>query len=78
MRVIGTTANVIHSDFSSDGKTSGIDWAKVWDPTIPEGKVVGNVKQARFCLIHPLRPFFNGLERSKQPLMERILKFQAI
>ncbi|MFA6008010.1 MAG: hypothetical protein WC784_05235 [Candidatus Shapirobacteria bacterium] len=41
MRVIGTTANVIHPDFSATGKTSDINWAKVWDASVVDGKVIG-------------------------------------
>jgi len=41
MRVIGMTNNTIHPDFSTTGKTADIDWAKVWDASIPDGKVVG-------------------------------------
>jgi len=41
MRVIGTTANVVHTDFSATGKTSDIDWAKVWNSSIADGKQVG-------------------------------------
>jgi hypothetical protein len=41
MRVIGTTANLVHSDFSATGKTADVNWAKVWDPSIMDGKVVG-------------------------------------
>ncbi|HOV94633.1 MAG TPA: hypothetical protein PLT87_07120 [Spirochaetales bacterium] len=41
MRVIGTTSNMVHPDFSPTGKTADIDWAKVWDASIPDGKVIG-------------------------------------
>ena len=41
MRVIGATDNLIHADFSASGKAEGIDWAKVWDSSTPDGKVVG-------------------------------------
>lgn len=41
MRVIGATNNVIHTDFSASGKAADIDWAKVWNPSTPDGKVVG-------------------------------------
>ena len=40
-RVIGDTTNAIHPDFSSNGKTTGVDWAKVWDASIADGKTVG-------------------------------------
>ena len=40
-RKIGHTDNVIHPDFSKDGKATGVDWAKVWDASIADGKVVG-------------------------------------
>jgi hypothetical protein len=32
---------VIHADFSSNGKSTGVDWAKVWDASIADGKTVG-------------------------------------
>jgi hypothetical protein len=41
MRKIGHTDNVISTDFSANGKTTGVDWKKVWDTTIADGKVVG-------------------------------------
>ena len=40
-RVIGATDNTIAPDFSSNGKTTGVAWAKVWDTTIADGKVIG-------------------------------------
>jgi hypothetical protein len=40
-RKIGHSDNTIHSDFSKDGKASGVDWAKVWDASIAADKVVG-------------------------------------
>ncbi len=42
MRKIGDTSNAIHSDFSSNGKPSGVDWKKVWDTSIADGKTVGS------------------------------------
>lgn len=41
MRQIGHTDNVISPDFSSDGKVTGVNWAKVWDASIADGKQVG-------------------------------------
>ena len=41
MRVIGSTDNVIHNDFSATGKAADIDWMKVWDSSIADGKIVG-------------------------------------
>jgi len=41
MRKIGHTDNTIHPDFSSNGKSTGVDWDKVWDASIADGKVVG-------------------------------------
>lgn len=35
--------NIIHPDFSKDGTVAGVDWAKVWDPATPDGKVINNV-----------------------------------
>jgi hypothetical protein len=40
-RKIGHTDNTIHADFSSSGRPTGIDWKKVWDPSIADGKAVG-------------------------------------
>ena len=40
-RKIGHTDNIISADFSATGKTTGVDWKKVWDTTIADGKVVG-------------------------------------
>ena len=42
MRKIGHTDNQIHADFSSNGKPSGVDWAKVWNASIADGKQVGS------------------------------------
>ncbi len=41
MRKIGHTDNVIHPDFSSNGKTTGVDWKKVWNTSVADGKQVG-------------------------------------
>ena len=41
MRKIGHSDNQIHADFSSNGKPSGVDWAKVWNASIADGKQVG-------------------------------------
>jgi hypothetical protein len=41
MRKIGHTDNVIHPDFSSTGKAADVDWAKVWNSSIADGKTVG-------------------------------------
>jgi hypothetical protein len=41
-RVIGTTDNkIIHADFSSTGKVADVNWAKVWDGSIADGKQLG-------------------------------------
>ena len=40
-RVIGATDNTISTDFSSTGKVANVDWAKVWDASIPDGRQVG-------------------------------------
>ena len=40
-RKIGHTDNVISTDFSPSGKTIDVDWKKVWDTTIADGKVIG-------------------------------------
>jgi hypothetical protein len=42
MRKIGHTDNQIHPDFSSNGKATGVDWAKVWNASIADGKTVGS------------------------------------
>ena len=42
MRKIGHSDNQIHADFSSNGKPSGVDWAKVWNASIADGKQVGS------------------------------------
>lgn len=49
LRVIGATDNTISPDFSTNGKTTGVDWAKVWDTSIADGKVIGttNVKTSK-------------------------------
>ncbi len=41
-RKIGHTDNTIHADFSATGKTADVDWTKVWNPSIAEGKQVGS------------------------------------
>lgn len=42
-RVIGTTDNkTISTDFSSDGTVAKVDWKKVWDASIVDGKQVGS------------------------------------
>ncbi len=40
-RVIGHTDNTIHTDFSTSGKVADVNWNKVWDASIPDGKQVG-------------------------------------
>lgn len=42
MRKIGHSDNQIHADFSKNGKATGVDWAKVWDASIADGKTVGS------------------------------------
>jgi hypothetical protein len=42
MRKIGHTDNTISTDFSASGKTANIDWKKVWDTAIADGKVIGS------------------------------------
>jgi len=41
MRTIGSTDNIIHTDFSPTGKVPNVDWAKVWNMGIADGKTVG-------------------------------------
>jgi hypothetical protein len=40
-RVIGFSDNTISTDFSPSGKVADVDWKKVWDSSIPDGKQVG-------------------------------------
>jgi hypothetical protein len=40
-RVVGHTDNTIGVDFSTTAKTANVDWAKVWNGGIADGKVVG-------------------------------------
>lgn len=42
LRKIGHTDNTIHADFSKDGKATGVDWTKVWNASIADGKTVGS------------------------------------
>ena len=44
-RRIGTNPDakgvmVFHPDFSKDGTVAGIDWTKVWDPSVADGKAI--------------------------------------
>jgi hypothetical protein len=47
MRTIGATDNTISTDFSSTGKTANVDWKKVWDASIADGKAVGTAKTGK-------------------------------
>lgn len=40
-RTIGATDNTISTDFSSSGKIADLDWPKVWNAAIADGKIVG-------------------------------------
>jgi hypothetical protein len=40
-RVIGFTDNTIGTDFSPTGKVTDVNWKKVWDTSIADGKQVG-------------------------------------
>ncbi len=40
-RAIGFSDNTISTDFSATGKVAGVDWKKVWDASIADGKQVG-------------------------------------
>jgi len=42
MRQIGHTDNAISPDFSSNGKATGVDWVKVWNASIADGKQIGS------------------------------------
>ncbi len=41
-RKIGHTDNTISTDFSATGKVADVDWKKVWDASVADGKQVGN------------------------------------
>jgi len=41
-RRTGSSDNLIHADFSSTGRAADVDWMKVWDTRIKEGKAMGN------------------------------------
>jgi hypothetical protein len=47
MRTIGATDNNISTDFSSTGKTANVDWKKVWDASIADGKTIGTAKTGK-------------------------------
>jgi hypothetical protein len=36
----GDTPQVVHRDFSGNGKADGIDWKKVWNPGVAGGKEI--------------------------------------
>ena len=61
MRVVGATNNVIHTDFSASGKVANIDWAKVWNAGIEDGKVVGatTVKTGKIVRDAPASELFD-------------------
>jgi hypothetical protein len=40
-RKIGHTDNTISADFSATGKIADVDWKKVWDTSIADGKPIG-------------------------------------
>jgi hypothetical protein len=40
-RKIGHTDNQISTDFSPTGKAANVDWKKVWDASVADGKAVG-------------------------------------
>ncbi len=42
MRTIGHTNNLVSTDFSPNGKVESVNWAKVWDASIPAGQTVAN------------------------------------
>ncbi len=39
----GSLDSPISTDFSKDGTVAGIDWKKVWDPSVPDGTVIAGV-----------------------------------
>ena len=41
MRKIGHSDNQIHTDFSATGEVTNVNWAKVWDASVADGKKVG-------------------------------------
>ncbi len=79
MRVVGMTANLIHPDFSATGKAADVNWAKIWDPSIAEGKVVGTstTKVGKIAPDSPNSELF-AWEGSLQVIYEgRILKISG-
>jgi hypothetical protein len=40
-RTIGAADNTISTDFSASGKVADLDWSKVWNAAIADGKAVG-------------------------------------
>lgn len=46
-RKIGDTDNSISTDFSKTGKTADVDWTKVWDANIADGKDIGKSKTGK-------------------------------
>jgi len=41
MRKIGHSDNQIHTDFSATGEVANVNWARVWDASVADGKKVG-------------------------------------
>ena len=39
--MIGFTDNTISKDFSVTGKVANVEWKKVWDASIPDGRPIG-------------------------------------
>lgn len=39
-------SQLVSKDFSSTGKVAGVNWAKVWDASIPDGTLITTVKAA--------------------------------
>ena len=40
--IVGGGPQVISMDFSADGTAATIDWDKVWDPKVADGKMIGD------------------------------------
>jgi len=57
-RKIGDTSNNIHADFSSNGRTTGVDWNKVWNASIAGGKTIGNTTTGNITPDVPASTFF--------------------
>lgn len=44
--VLNGEANLVAKDFAPSGTVADVNWAKVWDPSVPDGTVIAKVKAA--------------------------------